>query len=48
VIEAKEKTADKVCEIARDVMERATLPALQLKIPLTVEVRAGADWDEAH
>ena len=48
VIEAKEKSADEVCEIARDVMERATLPALQLKIPLTVEVHAGANWDEAH
>jgi DNA polymerase-1 len=48
VIEAKEKDADKVCKIAREVMERAPLPALQLKVPLIVEANAGANWDEAH
>jgi DNA polymerase-1 len=48
VIEAATKDADKVCKIAREVMENATMPALQLKVPLEVEARAGANWDEAH
>jgi DNA polymerase-1 len=48
VIEAKEKDADKVCKIACEIMERAPSPALQLKVPLIVEARAGANWDEAH
>ncbi len=48
VIEAKEKDADKVCIIAREIMEQAPFPALQLKVPLTVDARAGANWDEAH
>ncbi len=48
VIETKEKDANKVCKIAREVMERAPSPALQLGVPLIVEARAGANWDEAH
>ena len=48
VIEAKEKDANKVCEIACEIMERAPFPTLQLKVPLIVEARAGANWDEAH
>ncbi len=32
----------------KEVMESATLPALQLSIPLTVEVGQGPSWDEAH
>jgi DNA polymerase-1 len=48
VIEAKKSDADSVCKIAREVMENAAMPALQLKVPLEVEARAGANWDEAH
>lgn len=48
VIEAKEDDAKKVCKIASDIMERATLPTFQLKVPLIVDARAGANWDEAH
>jgi len=48
VIEAKDSQADRVCEVARRVMEKATLPALQLKVPLVVDARAGKNWDEAH
>jgi DNA polymerase-1 len=48
VIEAKHSQAKQVCEIARAVMEKATLPAIQLKVPLVVEARAGKNWDEAH
>ena len=48
VIEAKDAHADKVCKLARTVMEKATLPVLQLKVPLVVDARSGRNWDEAH
>jgi DNA polymerase-1 len=48
VLEVKDDHAAKVCEVARAVMEKAMLPAVQLKVPLVVEARAGKNWDEAH
>jgi DNA polymerase-1 len=48
VIEADEGEAGMVANVARSVMEKATLPALSLKVPLVVEARAGKNWDEAH
>jgi DNA polymerase I len=48
VLEAKDEQAKAVCEVARAVMEKATLPAIQLRVPLVVEARAGKNWDEAH
>ena len=48
VIETKDGHAGKVCEVARAVMEKAMLPAVQLKVPLVVDARAGKNWDEAH
>jgi DNA polymerase-1 len=48
VIEVKDEHADKVCEVARAVMGKATLPVVQLKVPLVVEARSGKNWDEAH
>jgi len=32
----------------KSVMEKAALPAIQLSVPLTVEVRAATNWDAAH
>ncbi len=29
-------------------MENAALPAVELSVPLVVEARAAANWDEAH
>jgi DNA polymerase-1 len=29
-------------------MEKATLPAIQLRVPLVVDARSGKNWDEAH
>jgi len=37
-----------VIEIARQTMERATFPSLQLSIPLDVEARAAGNWAAAH
>jgi DNA polymerase-1 len=48
VIECAESQARDVCNVARAVMEKATLPALQLRVPLVVDARSGKNWDEAH
>ena len=48
VIEAAEKDAAQVCRVAREIMEKAPLPAVMLRVPLVVEARAGDNWDEAH
>ncbi len=48
VIEASERDMDAVCALARDIMEKAPLPAVQLRVKLVVDARAGLNWDEAH
>jgi DNA polymerase-1 len=42
-----EEVADTLPVIAR-VMTEAPLPAVRLKVPLSVEARAAQNWDEAH
>ena len=48
VFEAPADEADAVCTLAKRVMERAAEPAFCLSVPLIVEARAAANWDEAH
>ncbi|MBL8555994.1 MAG: DNA polymerase I [Phenylobacterium sp.] len=48
VFEAPEAEAGRVIEVARRVMERAAEPAVQISVPLVVEARAAANWDDAH
>jgi DNA polymerase-1 len=48
VFEAAEKDAAATCAAAKRIMEKATLPAISLSVPLIVEARAAANWDEAH
>ena len=48
VLEAKDAHAREVCDVARSVMEKATLPAITLRVPLVVDARSGKNWDEAH
>ena len=48
VIEVGEHDAEAVAALARKTMERAPLPAVQLRVPLVVDARAGLNWDEAH
>ena len=31
-----------------EVMEQAAEPVLKLTVPLTVDAKAGLNWDEAH
>ena len=48
VFEAPAEEAEATCALARRVMERAAEPAVALSVPLVVEARAAANWDEAH
>jgi DNA polymerase-1 len=48
VFEAPEGEAVVACTVIRKVMERAAEPAVALSVPLVVEARAAANWDEAH
>jgi DNA polymerase-1 len=48
VFEVPEKEAEKTRAVVSKVMEKASLPALDLSVPLTVEARAAANWDAAH
>ncbi|MBI1404868.1 MAG: DNA polymerase I [Caulobacter sp.] len=48
VFEAREEEAEATCAVAREVMEGAALPAVDISVPLVVEARAAKNWDEAH
>jgi DNA polymerase-1 len=48
VIEAPDAEVEKASAVAKSVMEKSSLPAVELSVPLTVEARAGNNWDEAH
>ena len=48
VFEAPEHEADAVCAVAKQVMEHAPLPAVDISVPLVVEAKAARTWDEAH
>jgi DNA polymerase-1 len=48
VLEAKEAEIEATIRIARSVMEKAALPAVQMRVPVKVDAKAAANWDEAH
>jgi DNA polymerase-1 len=48
VFEVPDKEVDTLAKVAKDVMEKASLPAVSLSAPLTVDARAATNWDEAH
>jgi DNA polymerase-1 len=48
IFEAPAAEADAVCALAKAVMERSAEPAVALSVPLVVDARAAANWDEAH
>jgi DNA polymerase-1 len=48
IFEAPESEVEKTLPIVTRVMEHATEPALVLSVPLQVDARAAANWDEAH
>jgi len=48
IFEAPEAEADAVIAVARRIMEKAPEPAVALSVPLVVDARAAANWDDAH
>ncbi len=48
VFEAPASEAKKLMEVAANTMARATMPVLELNVPLVVEAHAGKTWAEAH
>ena len=48
IFEAKESEVAKTIETVRHVMEKSTEPAIALSVPLKVDAKAAANWEEAH
>ena len=48
VFEASEAEVEATMKVVREVMEHAPEPAIRLSVPLQVDARAAANWDEAH
>ncbi len=48
IFECPKGEAEKTCDLVSKVMMEAPAPAVALSVPLEVEARAGANWDEAH
>ncbi len=48
LFEVQESIWEETAKVVKQTMESATLPALQLSVPLTVDVGQGLSWDEAH
>jgi DNA polymerase-1 len=48
VFEAPEAEADAAITVIKQVMETASEPAVAFSVPLVVEARAAANWDDAH
>ncbi|CUH79309.1 DNA polymerase I [Tropicibacter naphthalenivorans] len=48
IFEVQEDAADDLIAVAKEVMEGAALPVVQLDVPLVVDAGKGANWAEAH
>lgn len=48
VFECPEAEAETLIEVARQTMQGAAGPALELSVPLVVDARAGRNWADAH
>ena len=48
VFEAPEAEAEATIAVAKRIMEKAALPSVEISVPLVVEARAAANWDDAH
>ena len=48
IFEVEENAVDETITVVRDVMENASMPAVKLDVPLTVDAGQGANWAEAH
>ncbi|MBN9029495.1 MAG: DNA polymerase I [Rhizobiales bacterium] len=48
IFEVEEAEVEKTIPLVISVMENATLPAVDMRVPLKVDARAAGNWDEAH
>jgi DNA polymerase-1 len=48
VFEAPEAEAERALKIIKSVMEKAAEPVVALSVPIEVEAKAAANWDQAH
>jgi len=48
VFECPEAEAEALIVVAKKIMEGAAEPAVAMSVPLVVEARAAANWDDAH
>jgi len=48
VFEVKTAETAELIKTARTVMEKAAEPAVRLSVPIHVDAKAAANWDEAH
>ena len=48
VFEVPEEEVERTLPVIKAVMEDAPHPAVQISVPLRVDARAAANWDEAH
>ena len=48
IFELPEEEVDETTGVVKGIMENATMPALSLSVPLSVDARAADNWDEAH
>lgn len=48
IFEVAEEEVEDTIKLVKDVMENASMPVLQLSVPLQVDAQAADNWDEAH
>jgi len=48
VFELPPEEAEETIAIVKDVMEHASEPAIQFKVPIVVDAKTGDSWDDAH
>jgi len=48
IFEVEDEEVEKATPIIVSVMENATSPALEMRVPLRVDARSATNWDEAH
>ncbi|MFD1744559.1 DNA polymerase I [Rhizobium helianthi] len=48
IFEVEDEAIEAAMPLIVETMEQASMPALHLRVPLKVDARAAANWDEAH
>jgi DNA polymerase-1 len=48
IFEVEDDDVEKAMPIIVSVMENATMPSLEMRVPLKVDARSAMNWDEAH